>query len=351
MKRMTTALLLAAALALPLACPAEEAVRLDGRIEAAVVRTITAPHTGRVGDYSVREGEWVQGGETVFTLSAEPVYAQFDGTVTGLFAEAGDQAAVVQDRYGALCYMEREHLYEADCSTSGADSDNENRIIHVGEHVYIRSKDNEDRRGEALVTGVEGSRYTLEVLSSVDIRLNEQIKVYRDDHYRSADCIGSGKVHRVDPVGVTAEGYVRRVYAADGQQVRRGDMLFEVVPDALDGLRGSDGSVTMPEDGVLLGIACERGQEAAKDEVLATWCARSDMRLICTVDEEDLAGIALGQQATVTLDAFRGEPIAGTVVSIAGASGDGGTGSSFEVAIALQESEYVRVGMNATAEL
>ena len=350
MKRMTTALLLAAALALPLACPAEEAVRLDGRIEAAVVRTITAPHTGRVGDYSVREGEWVQGGETVFTLSAEPVYAQFDGTVTGLFAEAGDQAAVVQDRYGALCYMEREHLYEADCSTSGADSDNENRIIHVGEHVYIRSKDNEDRRGEALVTGVEGSRYTLEVLSSVDIRLNEQIKVYRDDHYRSADCIGSGKVHRVDPVGVTAEGYVRRVYAADGQRVRRGDLLFEVVPDALDGLRGSDGSVTMPVDGVVLSVMAQSGEEIAKDQPMATYCEKQDMQLVCPADEEDLAAIQVGMEVPVTLDAYRDETMTGTVVSIAGASAEGGSSASFDVTIRLPENEHVRIGMNATAE-
>ena len=350
MKRMTTALLLAAALALPLASPAEEAVRLDGRIEAAVVRTITAPHTGRVDDYSVREGEWVQGGETVFTLSAEPVYAQFDGTVTGLFAEAGDQAAVVQDRYGALCYMERDTLYTANCTTAGAASENEYKIVHVGEKVFIRSDSNNSRIGEAIVTSVEGKNYTLEVTMFEDIRINEEINVYRDNRYYSSSRIGEGTVRRVDPIGVTAEGYVRAVHVQDGQKVKRGDLLFEIVPDALDGLRGSDGSVSMPVDGVVLSVQAQSGEEIAKDQPMATYCEKQDMQLVCPADEEDLARIQVGMEVPVTLDAYRDETMTGTVVSIAGASAEGGSSASFDVTIRLPENEHVRIGMNATAE-
>ncbi|MGN0996603.1 MAG: HlyD family efflux transporter periplasmic adaptor subunit [Candidatus Ventricola sp.] len=346
--KKTMALLLTLLL-LPVCALAGETIRIDGTIEAGQIRTIAAPHTGRVGDFGVRRGDWLSAGETLFTLSATPVYAEFDGTVTGLFAEPGDHAAAVQARYGALCYMERERLYTVDCTTSGAASENENRIIHVGECVFIRSTANNDRRGEAMVIGVDGSRYTLEVTQEKDLRLNEQVKVYRDDGYRSADCIGSGRVHRIEPEAVTAEGYVRSVHVQDGQTVRRGDLLFEIVPDALAGLQGFDGCVSMPADGVLLSIECQSGQEAAKDATLATYCERSDLRLVCAVDEEDLSYIMPGQPVTVTLDALRDEPIKGTVLSIAGASGE--EDSSFDVIIALEENENVRVGMNATAEL
>ena len=146
-----------------------------------------------------------------------------------------------------------------------------------------------------------------------------------------------------------AEGYVRSVHVQDGQTVQRGDLLFEIVPDALAGLRGFDGCVRMPADGVLLSIECQSGQEAAKDTTLATYCERSDLRLVCAVDEEDLSHIALGQRVTVTLDAMRDAPIDGTVLSISGASGEDSSG--FDVIIMLEENENVRVGMNATAEL
>lgn len=349
MKRtfMATAVLVAA-LALPV-CAAAENMKIDGTIEAVKTQTITAPHSGMTGDFAVRAGDVLEEGETLFTLSADKIYADFDGTITGVFAQAGDSAASVQDRYGALCYMERDTLYTADCTTSGAASENEYKIVHVGEKVYIRSDSNAKRTGEAIVTSVDGKKYTLEVTSYEDIRINEDVNVYRDNRYYSANRIGEGTVHRVDPVGVTAEGYVRAVHVKDGQKVSRGDLLFEIVPDALDGLRGSDGSVTMPADGVVLSVLAESGAQIAKDQPMATYCEKKDMQLVCPVDEEDLAAIEMGMSVQVTLDAYRDETMTGTVVKIAGAS-TGGSSASFDVTIQLPESERVRVGMNATAE-
>ena len=220
----------------------------------------------------------------------------------------------------------------------------------MGERVFIRSNSNNSRIGEAIVTSVEGKNYTLEVTMFEDIRINEEINVYRDNRYYSSSRIGEGTVRRVDPIGVTAEGYVRAVHVQDGQKVKRGDLLFEIVPDALDGLRGSDGSVTMPVDGVVLSVQAQSGEEIAKDQPMATYCEKQDMQLVCPADEEDLAAIQVGMEVPVTLDAYRDETMTGTVVSIAGASAEGGSSASFDVTIQLPENEHVRIGMNATAE-
>ena len=348
MKKKMAALL--AALMLPACALAAETIRIDGTIEAVKTRTIAAPHSGRVGDFSVRAGDVLLAGDTLFTLSADKIYADFDGTITGVFAQPGDSAASVQDRYGALCYMERDTLYTASCTTAGAASENEYKIVHVGEKVFIRSDSNNSRIGEAVVTSVEGKKYTLEVTSYEDIRLSEEINVYRDNRYYSSSRIGEGTVHRVDPIGVTAEGYVRAVHVQDGQKVKRGDLLLEIVPDALDGLRGSDGSVTMPVGGVVRSVLAHSGEEIAKDQPMATFCAPQDMRLVCPADEEDLAAISVGMEVPVTLDAYRDEVMTGTVVSIAGASAEGDSSASFDVTIQLPENERVRIGMNATAE-
>ncbi|MGN0775804.1 MAG: HlyD family efflux transporter periplasmic adaptor subunit [Candidatus Ventricola sp.] len=348
MKKKMAALL--AALMLPACALAAETICIDGTVEAVRTQTIAAPHSGMVGDYAVREGDMIKQGETLFTISADKIYADFDGTITGVFAQPGDSAASVQDRYGALCYMERDTLYTASCTTAGAASENEYKIVHVGEKVYIRSDSNNDRVGDAIVTSVDGRNYTLEVTSFDDIRINEKVKVYRDIRYTGASRIGEGTVHRVDPVGVTAEGYVRAVHVQDGQRVRRGDLLFEIVPDALDGLRGSDGTVNMPVGGVVLSVLAQSGEQIAKDQPMATFCERKDMQLVCPTDEDDLAAIQVGMEVKVTLDAYPDEPMTGTVVKIAGASAEGGTSASFDVTIQLPENEHVRIGMNATAE-
>lgn len=348
MKKIMAALL--AALMLPACALAEETTRIDGTIEAVKTRIITAPHSGRVGDFAVRAGDMLSAGDALFTLSADKIYADFDGTITGVFAQPGDSAASVQDRYGALCYMERDTLYTANCTTAGAASENEYKIVHVGEKVFIRSDANNDRNGEAIVTHVEGKEYTLEVTSFDDIRLGESVNVYRDNRYYSSSRIGKGTVHRIDPVGVTAEGYVRAVHVKDGQKVKRGDLLFEIVPDALDGMRGGDGSVSMPASGVVLSVLAESGEEIAKDQPMATFCEKQDMQLVCPADEEDLAAIQVGMEVPVTLDAYRGEPMTGTVVSIAGVSAGDGSSASFDVTIRLPENEHVRIGMSATAE-
>lgn len=349
MKRMIMAFVMAAALLLPV-CATAEGIRIDGVIEAAKRQTVLAPHSGLVGDFSTRAGDELDAGDALFTISAQKVYADFDGTITGVFAQPGDSAASVQERYGALGYLERDTLYEADCSTTGAASDNENKIVHVGEIVYIRSESNNDRTGRAIVTGVEGKNYTLEVLSHENIRISEDIEVFRDEHFRNSSCIGKGDIRRVDPTAITAEGYVRAVHVQDGQKVSRGDLLFEIVPDALEGMEGSDGSVTMPAGGVVLSVLAESGAQIEKDAPMATICERGDLRLVCKADEEDLGAIEPDMTVQVTLDAYRNEPITGTVEKIAAAGEADGASTTFDVTIRLEDNVNVRVGMSATAE-
>ena len=268
--------------------------------------------------------------------------------MTAVFAQGGDNASSVSARYGALAYIEEDVLYRAECSTANSEGGNENKIVHVGETVYIRSTGDSDRVGEAHVIGVSGKSYTLEVTKQDDIRIGESIKVYRNDHYSGSSCIGSGKVERVDPQAVSAEGYVLSTSIEEGQHVSRGDVLFDIVPDALDDMEGGDGRVYMQEDGILLSVTAESGTQAAKDTVLATYCPKGAMRLICSVDEQDIAEIQVGDVMTVTLDAYEDKPLRGVVTNIAAAGEDGG--AFYDVTLELEENDIMRIGMSASAE-
>lgn len=346
MKKRVFAGLLAALALMSGAALAEGTLSLDGEIRAGQTRSITAPYGGTVGDFDVKVGDEASAGSTLFTLGTQKIYADFDGVVSAIFAQAGDSAAYAQERYGALAYIERDTLYTGECTSSGAASGNEKKIVHPGERVYLRSANDNSRKGEAVVTSVTEAGYGLEVTREGDLRVNEQIKVYRESDYDYDSCIGSGRLSRVVPVPVTAEGHVLRVHVTDGQRVARGDLLFEIVPDALEGKQGGDGSVRMPEDGVLLSVEAVSGAQAAKDQVMATYCPAEGMRLVCSVDEDSLAEIEPGMRMRVTLDAYPDDVLEGEVTGISHVANEQG---EFDVTLTLQADARVRVGMNAAA--
>ena len=349
MKKASIAALMAACLMIGgAACAQGATLRLDGAIEAGQTLTVFAPYSGMTGDFSVRAGDEIAAGETLFTVSATEVTADCDGVVAALYAQPGDSADYITGRYGALAYLEQDIVYTGDCTISGAASDSENKVIHPGERVYVRSVSSNSRKGTARILSVSGKSYALEVETSDGLRVDEQIKVYRESDFDSDSCIGSGKLNRADPVAVSAEGYVLGVYVKEGDFVSRGDLLMTVVPERIGSATGGDGAVVMPEDGVLLSVSARSGAQIEKDAPMATYCPAGSMQLVCSVDENDLGELRPGMKAAVTLDALPEETIPATLVKIARAANEKG---EFDVTFSLEAGDSLRVGMSATAEL
>ena len=132
--------------------------------------------------------------------------------------------------------------------------------------------------------------------------------------------------------------------------IRRARAGYDPALRSASGMVGGDGHVYMPEDGVLLSVSAVSGEQAAKDAVLATYCPKDTMRLVCSVDEQDLSELAVGDVMQVTLDAYEDKPLRGTIAKIASASGDDGTSTSFDVTIELEANDLMRIGMSASAE-
>ena len=344
MKKWMSMLLCALLLAAAPAAMAQSA-ELDGTIEAAYTVSITAPYSGTVGDFTVKAGDALEAGDALFAISTQKIYAGQSGTVVGLFAEAGDRAETVQARYGALCYLEDDVQYKINATSAGADSDIEDKVVHAGETVYLKSTQNSNREGAGRVTAVSETGYTVEITDMGKINLNESVKIYRDSDHDADSCIGSGKTSAVAATAVNAAGSVLRVCVSDGQKVKRGDLLFEVVPDELEGLEGGSSTVTMPEGGVLLSVNAQSGAQTAQDAVLATYCPADGMKLICLADEDDLAGLKTGARVSVTLEAYPEETLDGEIEKIAAAANED---DEFEVTIALKGAESLRIGMSAT---
>ena len=88
MKKASIAALMAACLMIGgAACAQGATLRLDGAIEAGQTLTVFAPYSGMTSDFSVRAGDEIAAGETLFTVSATEVTADCDGVVAALYAQ------------------------------------------------------------------------------------------------------------------------------------------------------------------------------------------------------------------------------------------------------------------------
>ena len=94
---------------------------------------VYAPIGGTVETVNMETGMHVSAGETLLTYRTEKTYAAEDGTVTGVFVTAGDDAETVSAKYGADLYIEGKTLYSISGSTSRAYSSVETTFVHTGE--------------------------------------------------------------------------------------------------------------------------------------------------------------------------------------------------------------------------
>lgn len=315
--------------------------------------SLLAPFGGQLEDYTVHAGDAVASGETLFSINTTKVYAPDDGIIRGVRAAAGDDAQSVIDRYSALAYLEPSGQFIATATTSGAyksnSNGNENRLLHEGETVYLRSTGDYDRTGTGFITIIDGSSFTVEIAES-NLEINERVNIYRDSTFSSESRIAtSGTVKKNSSVAITAEGSILQCYVEDGDTVKRGDLLFETVTGTLDDLQGGSNTVTSPVDGVLIAINQNAGDTVSKGDVLATLYDQSTLLVQANVDEADLDYLRIGDRVKITFDALTTrEPMEGTIDTISSISTSEAGDAIYTAYIRLPYTEGLREGMSVS---
>ncbi|MCD7982435.1 MAG: HlyD family efflux transporter periplasmic adaptor subunit [Clostridiales bacterium] len=105
--------------------------------------------------------------------------------------------------------------------------------------------------------------------------------------------------------------------------------------------------------------ASDAATEALEEEISSTygvsettWLSitpQDTMTLTITVDEMDILSIEVGQEATVTLDAFPGQSFDGEVTSIDESGTNSGGSSKYTAEVTISREEGMLAGMNASA--
>lgn len=306
---------------------------------------LTAPFSGVLLPFDAVQGDAVAAGDSLFELDTTPVYAAEDGTVAALFAEVGDDASGVIARYGALAVIEPQNPLYVAASTAQAYDDDDNRYIHAGEMLYLKSG---GEKGTGRVTAVSGNEYIVEILTG-DYDLGDTIRCYRESGYDNDSETGRGKAVRYADASVQAQGRIAAVHIEEGAAVKTGDLLFEVIDAQAE--RDASPTIAAPIDGAITMIAAVSGAQVYRGQLLAEIADLDALELSVELDELDLSAVRVGDVLSYTLDAFGNETFTGTVTQIRPLGTAKQNAAYFDVRVTLPEGRNLLPGMNATVTL
>ena len=321
-----------------------ETLSLNGTVEAGVTVPVYAPIGGTVENVAVEQGMHVAASDTLFTYRTEKTYASGDGTVTGVFAKAGDDAETVTEQYGADLYIEGTAMYTVSASTSKAYSSIETTMVHAGETVYVVCRTDAKRYGTGIITAIDGTSYTVLVTEGSFIN-GDSVSVFRDKAYTDKQRVGRGTVSRVNPTAVNGTGAIVNVAVKDGDAVKRGDLLMETLSGTFEGYEMTGTAVTAAEEGVIVSVSAEVGATVTKGDVVAQIAPISGMRVEATVSADDRQSLKAGDKVTIELEADDTKTYEGTVRYITEMPEEEAEETSYKAVIDFTPDDDVFFGM------
>ena len=321
-----------------------ETLSLSGTVEAGVTLPVIAPIGGTVESLNMEAGMRVNAGDVLLTFATEKIYASEDGTVTGVFAEPGDNAETVAGRYGAVLYIEGTTLYSVSASVNNAYSAAENTFVHVGETVYLQCRSNNNRQGVGLITAVEGSSYTVTVTEGSFIT-GDSVSIFRDAAFTDKLRIGRGSVSRISPTAVTGSGAVVRIAVKDGDTVHRGDLLMETLSGTFAAYQMTGTEITASEAGVITSISATLGSSVGQGETVAQIAPLSGMRIEAAVSADDRKELQVGEKVMIELVTDESKTYEGVVRAISEIPEEGAEETTYKAIIDFTPDEHVVFGM------
>ena len=336
---------MAAALVLSAAAGNADTV-LAGRVIPGETESMLAPFGGVVRSIDLREGSLIHVGDRVAQIQTTRVMAPEDGTITGINAQEGDSADQT------VLYLAPVSRYTVNASIKWAYEEAENTYVNTGERVYIRCREDGSHQAVGIVTKTDGSDYTVETTAG-ELYLEETVYIYRMPDYRSESRIGSGTVTRTGLREISGKGSIVRMAVEDGDEVERGQTLFETVEGSIDGLAAMKPTLTSTLEGIVAQVNVKGGATLTKGDTLLTCYPTGTLQIECDIPEESLRSAVIGKQVSIYFDSVEGRTSAkGTLEEISYVSESTENGEAvYKGYIRFEEQDGIRVGMNVSVTL
>lgn len=319
--------------------------QFDGTVVTSETVSVTAPYGGMVNALNLREGEWLTAGDEVATIATNKVLAAEDGTVRGIFAQPGDSAEKT------VLYLAPVSKYTINASISKAHAAVDTKYVRIGEQVYIKCAADGSHKAVGVITSVKGSDYTVQTTGG-ELYMEETVYLYRNKDYDSDQRIGSGTVSRTNEIAVQGTGSLLKLYVADGDEVERGQALFETVEGSVEGMIPDSGTVTTSVTGAVAQINVKVGDQVKKGDVLLTLYPQGKCQIAFSVPEASLAEVSIGSPVEITFlwDEEQHIRYQGQVLSISYVSEqtEDGEEAAYQAYATFEADESVRLGMSVS---
>ena len=290
MKKLLICLL---ALALTVSTALAETITVDGTVVSVETVPVLSPVDGTLYQVMFQAGDHVDADQEAATLYAAGVYAAQSGTVRVMGSE-GEAVDALVARYGAVVYIEPDCAYTISATTRYAYDEEENKVIHPGETVYLRCASDGAHTGVGRVTAVSGGSFTVEVTEG-EFESDENVYVCREEDYAAKSRIGRGAATHASAVAYagTGTGWVYGVAAEDGAHVETGDLLYKTVETTAPFRIATDVAGTVAAVRVAPGDMVSQGSVVA--EIYPDAAARVEIALT----ENDLRDVRVGTAVTI----------------------------------------------------
>jgi Multidrug resistance efflux pump len=321
----------------------------NGVVQAQNTYDITAPFSGVLLPFELEAGDFIEEGAVLFNFDTQKIYAPQSGILAAGFAEIGDNAQDVLQKYGSLCVIEEKIPHEIIATYQGSASDAEYKFVHVGETLYYELTGDKNDNGECRVIAANAQGYTLE-LNDGTFEQGKQVKIYRDKKRDYKSCVGTGTISRAKETYVQGAGRIVSVLKQAGDAVQKGDVLYEAIsadcpPDELET------SITSDKSGVLSAPKVMVGQQVYKGQALITLNDISALKVVASVDEVDLPRLSLSDTVTLTFDAYPDKPIQGKIAAFGLLGVTRQNAAYYDVDIVYTAPFQTLIGMNVTVTL
>ena len=299
------------------------------------------------------------------------VRAEVDGTVSTLKVAKGDEVtsgqevAIIRDSSRMLLTLE----------FPAADAAN----FSVGQTAQV-TLDGTFEQLDGTVTSVTGT----DALSTGNLLTRTVTVAVRNAGGLTTAQAATASINGVSSIGSATFGYqaertltaqaagtVTSIHVQEGQTVAKDDILIELSGDDLtesiqsasETLRSAEISlqnlqdtmanytVTSPISGTIIEKDAKVGDAVKSGDTLCVIYDLNYLEMVINVDELQISSLTVGQKVQITADAVQDKNYVGTVtrVSMKGTS-NGGT-TTYPVTIRIDETDGLRPGMNANAEI
>lgn len=291
---------------------------------------ICAEADGVIDAVCAEAGFMIEVGDVLMRYRTEKAFASQDGSVAAIHFTDGNRCngTVLE-----IMPMEKYRIY---CTTDKAYQSADSTLVHNGERVYIRCTKNGTHRGIGVITNIDGNEYGVLTVGG-EFHVGETVYLYRDADFSAKQRVGIGTVVENDTEKYDADGTVVRMHVAEGEEIERGQLLYETLSDPQTDLIAG-------VSGIVSGVRVTNGEKVQKGQIVASIVPRENIRVEIRVSESALGGLGKGTRVEMCFNADPEErTVMGKVTEIFAVDDDG----LYRIAIAPDATDGLKLGMTA----